>query len=70
MRVLGPEHLSTLTTGGNVATYLSQQGKDAEAEAIYRDVLRGIKRLLGPEHPTTITAASNLAGTLLCQRKS
>ncbi len=67
-RVLGPEHPSTLTTAGNLAASLSRQDKDAEAEAIYHDVLRGFKRVLGPEHPTTIRAARNLAN-FLCYLK-
>ncbi len=67
--VQGAEHPETLTIANNLAASRSRQGKDAEAERIYREVLAAHKRLLGPEHPDTLTSAANLAVTVLNQRK-
>jgi hypothetical protein len=38
-RVLGPEHPGTLHTVGNLACFLRDQGKHAEAEQMEREVL-------------------------------
>ena len=60
-RVLGDEHPETLTSAGNLALSLSEQGKHAEAERIHREVLGARRRVLGDEHPDTLTSANNLA---------
>ena len=68
-RVLGAEHADTLTTAGNLAISLNQQGKHAEAEQMQREVLAAQTRVLGPEHDDTLTTADDLARTLAEQGK-
>ena len=59
-RVLGPEHPDTLTTMGNLACSLCDQGKHAEAEQMFREVLDLQRRVLGPEHPETLATLREL----------
>ncbi len=68
-RVLGAEHPSTLSSGSNLAGFLSKQGNYADAEQIEREVLAAQKRLLGAEHPDTLMSANNLAVSLPYQGK-
>ena len=67
--MLGEEHPDTLTSAGNLATYLSCQGKHTDAERIHREVLGLKRRVLGEGHPSTLAIAANLAASLLLQRK-
>jgi tetratricopeptide (TPR) repeat protein len=46
---LGPKHISTLLTIHNLGILYTDQGKLAEAEAIYNRALRGYKDALGLE---------------------
>ena len=55
LRVLGPDHPSTLTTRHQVAREMAARGDHAGAEAEYRDVLAARLRVLGPDHPATLT---------------
>ena len=43
---------------------MDQQGKHAEADALYREVLAMQKRVLGDEHPDTLRTVRNLPNTL------
>ena len=45
----------------NLANSLHGQGKHAEAEQMYREVLDVQHRVLGPEHPDTLATVRNLA---------
>ena len=67
--MLGAEHPDTLATENNLATFLSRQGKHAEAEEMLREVLAVEKRVLGTEHPDTLATANNLATSLFDQGK-
>jgi hypothetical protein len=67
MRVHGAEHPDTLTTAGNLAASLSNQGKYADAERIEREVHGVRKRVLGAEHPRTLSSAGDLASSLSYQ---
>jgi len=49
---------------GNLAIVLETQGKYAEAEQMYRQVLELMERGLGNEHPTTKQYRRNLDGCL------
>jgi plasmid stability protein len=62
LRVLGPDHPSTLTTRHEIARMIAAQGDHAGAEAEYRDVLADKVRVLGPDHPSTKATASWLPG--------
>jgi hypothetical protein len=69
-RVLGAEHPSTLTSAGNLAWSLSNQGNYADAEQIGREVHGARKNVLGgAEHPYTLTTAEVLALSLSGQGK-
>ncbi len=61
---LGEEHNNTLTSMGNLASTLWNQGKLAGARKLQEQVLHVACRVLGEEHPNTLTSMSNLAGTL------
>ena len=49
----------------NVGTLLQLQGKLAEAEPYYREVMEGRRQVLGKDHPDTFVSISNM-GSLLC----
>jgi tetratricopeptide (TPR) repeat protein len=68
-RVLGPEHLDTLTSMNNLARVLDSQGKYKEAEAMNRQTLARGEKVLGPEHPFTLASMGNLARVLDSQGK-
>ena len=52
-----------------IATLLKEQGKLAEAEPLYREVLEGFREVLGPRHPDTLISVNNLAVLLMDQGK-
>jgi tetratricopeptide (TPR) repeat protein len=58
---LGPEHLDTTATLGNLANLYLEQGQHEQAEALYQRVLAIKERQLGPEHPDTATTLNNVA---------
>ena len=43
-----------LTHKGNLATSLMGQGKNPEAEALHRQVLKVLECAMGPAHPITL----------------
>ena len=53
--------VSTLSSMNGLANAYSEQGKYAQAEALYKQILEVSRRVLGPEHPNTLLAISNLA---------
>jgi tetratricopeptide (TPR) repeat protein len=57
----GPD---ALTSVYNLASVLLDLGKCEEAEALYRQALKGRVKVLGEEHPSTIASAINLAEVL------
>jgi NB-ARC domain/Tetratricopeptide repeat len=57
LRVLGPDHLDTLTTRHQIALEMAARGDHAAAEAEYRDVLAARLRVLGPNHPDTLATS-------------
>jgi hypothetical protein len=60
---------STLNSAATLASYISKQGRHAEAETMFKEVLVVQKRVLGAEHPSTLYTASNLAFSLYKQGK-
>ena len=58
-RVLGHEHLGTLTAVKKIALALCSQGSDADGAAMFREVTR--MWILGPKRPHTFVSAENLA---------
>jgi tetratricopeptide repeat protein len=59
--VLGPDHPHTLTTRGNLATWLGEAGRPEEAARRFEELLADRLRVLGPDHPDTLTTRHNLA---------
>ena len=45
------------------------EGKNAEAEALYREVINLDEKVLGPEHPNTLNDKMNLATALQADGK-
>ncbi|WBB93428.1 tetratricopeptide repeat protein [Verrucosispora sp. WMMC514] len=62
-RLLGDEHLHTITARANLAASYWQAGRTTEAIGLEEKVLADRKRLLGDEHLHTITARANLAAS-------
>ncbi|MEV6801392.1 FxSxx-COOH system tetratricopeptide repeat protein [Micromonospora rifamycinica] len=62
-RMLGKEHLNTLTARANLAASYWQAGRTGEAIAVEEQLVADFERLLGNEHPTTLTARANLAAS-------
>ena len=62
-KLLGPEHLYTLLSMGNLANIYSNQGRWNKAEQLELQVLDMRKKLLGAEHPHTLLSLGNLGST-------
>ncbi|KAF2689001.1 kinesin light chain 3 [Lentithecium fluviatile CBS 122367] len=62
-RVLGEEHLDTLTSMANLASTYRNQGQWNEAEELEVQAMETFKRVLGEEHPDTLSSMANLAST-------
>ncbi len=62
-RLLGPEHLNTLTSANNLAETRRAVGDAEGARELHEEVYEAFRRLLGPEYPNTLTSANNLAET-------
>ena len=58
-----------LAAQNNLAEEYRQAGRDAEAEALYRDVLASAQRVHSPNHESTLSVAANLGNVLLNQGK-
>ncbi|KUL82638.1 hypothetical protein ZTR_09089 [Talaromyces verruculosus] len=69
MRVLGPEHLLTLFSQGNLANVIRRQLKLEEAEEAYRVALEMSDRVFGPVHAYSLQQINNLAVTLSMRGK-
>jgi NB-ARC domain/Tetratricopeptide repeat len=61
LRVLGPDHPSTLAVRHNLASWRGQTGDAAGAAQAYAEVLTDRLRVLGPNHPDTLATRANLA---------
>eukprot|EP00808_Paulinella_micropora_P027173 g8675.t1 len=68
-KMLGLEHMQTLTSVSNLAGLLFDQGKLAEAEPLYRRALQAKEKTLGAEHPSTLSSVNNLGFLLYHQGK-
>ncbi len=60
-RILGDEHLDTLSTMSDLAELYTDQGKYAQAEQLDLKTLEIERRVLGEEHPNTLASMNNLA---------
>ncbi len=66
----GPDDPDVLTARHNIAVTLLAQGKAAEAEAAFHDLLPLRERAQGPVHPDTLATRHALASGLLNQGKA
>lgn len=53
----------------DIGRYLSEQGKLAEAESLFREVVSGRSQALGPTHPQTLSTQYELGIALARQGK-
>ena len=53
--MFGPEHPTRLSYMKNLASVYSNEGRYAQAEALFNQNLEIIRRVIGPEHPLTLT---------------
>ena len=65
IKLLGHDHLTTLTCMNNLSKFYRAQGNYKEAEIIYKEVLEKRRAILGEEHPETLTTMNNFA--LICE---
>ena len=68
-RVLGDEHLDTLTGDNNLGQLYREQGKYAEAEQVLTRTTTIRQRVLGEDHPDTLITMANLGLVLHEQGK-
>jgi len=66
---LGDDHGSTLESLNMVAWTLEDQGRAAEAEPLFRELLERHERTDGPDHPETIGAMNNVGAALTAQKR-
>ena len=66
-QVLGPNSVETLKSMRYLAWDMHEQGRDAEAEKLDRDVLARSRQAFGVEHHGTLAAMSDLASILRVQ---
>jgi hypothetical protein len=59
-RVLGPEHLSMLTSMNNLAFTLNGLGRNSEAISLMKKCFQLRKHVFGPQHPWTISSLKTL----------
>jgi len=61
LRVLGPDHATTLLARNNHANWISEAGHRDDATTLYRTLINDCTRVLGPDHPYTNLVRRNLA---------
>lgn len=59
-RILGPDHLETLTTRNNIVYWTGIRGDVAEALRMFEELLADRERVLGPDHPETLATRNNI----------
>ncbi|WTP57639.1 FxSxx-COOH system tetratricopeptide repeat protein [Streptomyces phaeochromogenes] len=64
IRLLGPDHLDTLSSRSDLAHAVHNMGDYARAADLHRGVLEDRLRLLGPDHLDTLSSRSDLAYAL------
>jgi serine/threonine protein kinase len=67
-RVLGPDHMDTLSSITGLAEVYRQQGSYADAERLLRQTFSVARRTLGPEHKETLLAMIHLADVQMNER--
>ena len=65
--MLGKDHRETLATMYDLAAIYNRQGRNAEAEKLYKETLEIRRRVLGQDHPSRLGSVSMLASVYLNQ---
>lgn len=60
-RILGPDHVDTLTSCADLAVSYQHAGRTSDAITLGEQVTAERERILGPDHADTLTARANLA---------
>jgi tetratricopeptide (TPR) repeat protein len=68
-RVFGPDHPETITSMNNLGNTLLHEGRNVEAEKLYREALELYRRVLGPNHIFTLRLMNALAAALAEERR-
>jgi CHAT domain-containing protein/Tfp pilus assembly protein PilF len=66
-KAFGPEHPDTLSSVHNLAALYQVQGRNSEAEQLWRRALAGRQKVLGPEHHDTLLSVGALGYLYLGQ---
>ena len=62
-RVLGDEHIDTLSSLNNIGLVFHHMEDYGGALAYYQQVLKGEEKILGKTHPETLWTIMNMANT-------
>ena len=68
-KVLGKEHVGTLSSKHWLAVTLFKQQKYTEAERLFQESVQGREKVLGKEHVDTLSSKQWLAAALHKQQK-
>jgi len=60
-KALGPDHPDVAKSLNNLAEVYREQGRNADAEALYQRALAIREKALGPDHPDVAKSLNNLA---------
>jgi hypothetical protein len=69
-RVLGTDHLDTLTSRNNLAWAYQQAGDSRRAVLLFEAMLSDFVRVLGTDHPETRRVRNNLATARAAQNRN
>ncbi|MFE2929015.1 tetratricopeptide repeat protein [Streptomyces goshikiensis] len=61
MRILGPEHLDTLSSRSSLAKWQGESGDAPGAAALLAELLAHYVRVLGPDHPNTLAVRNDVS---------
>ena len=64
---LGQDHPASLIARQRLGQAIGNQGRNSEAEQIYRQLLPAQQRVLGNKHPSTLSTRRDLAWMIECQ---
>lgn len=68
-RLLGSDHLRTLTSQSNLASIYRAQGRYIDAETAQKEVVDSYRNKFGPDHHLTLTSLNNLGSIYRLQGK-
>jgi Tfp pilus assembly protein PilF len=66
-KALGPDHPDVANSLNNLAALYQKQGRNADAEPLYKQSVAILERSLGPDHPEIATNLNNLGALYKAQ---